>query len=157
MARRKRVLKRPEILPDPVYKSVMISKFINRLMWDGRKTVAERMFYKAMDVIKEKTGKEPLEVFNKAIENVQPDVEVRSRRVGGASYQVPVEVREERKKTLAIRWLVSLSRARKERGFHVRLASELMEAANEAGNAFKRKIDTHKMADANRAFAHLKW
>jgi small subunit ribosomal protein S7 len=157
MARRQRKIKRPEILPDPVYGSVLVSKFINRMMLDGKKTKAEKIFYDAMDVIKEKTGEEPYAVFEKAVQNIMPDLEVRSRRVGGASYQVPVEVREERKQTLALRWLVTITRQRKERGMVERLANEIIDAYKEAGNTVKKKVETHKMAEANRAFAHLKW
>lgn len=157
MARRKRKLKRPEILPDAVYGSVLVSKFINRMMYDGRKSTAEKMFYSAMDIVKEKTSENPFEVFKKAIEAAMPEIEVRSRRVGGTSYQVPVEVREERRQTLAIRWLVGLARQRKERGFENRLALEIVDTFNGTGSTVKKKTDVHKMAEANRAFAHLKW
>lgn len=157
MARRKRKLKRPQVLPDPIYGSTLVSKFINRLMLDGKKTKAEAIFYTALDLIKEKMGQDPFEVFQKAISNISPEMEVRSRRVGGASYQIPVEVREERKQTLIFRWLVSISRDRKERGMENKLAGEIMDAFNNAGNCVKKKIDTHKMAEANRAFAHLRW
>jgi len=141
MARRKRKLKRPQVLPDPIYGSTLVSKFINRLMLDGKKTKAEAIFYTALDLIKEKMGQDPFEVFQKAISNISPEMEVRSRRVGGASYQIPVEVREERKQTLIFRWLVSISRDRKERGMENKLAGEIMDAFNNAGNCVKKKID----------------
>ncbi len=157
MARRKRKLKRPQVVADPVYNSVKVAKFINGVMLDGKKTKAEKIFYDAMKIVKDKIGEDPHAVFEKAISNVAPEMEVRSRRVGGASYQIPVEVREERRQTLAFRWLIANARARKERGMTARLAGELMDAYNEAGNSVKKKIDTHKMADANRAFAHLRW
>ena len=156
MSRRKRVLKRPKISPDPVYGSVLVSRLINKIMYDGKKTVAESVIYQVMDIIKEKVG-EPLEVLEKAIENVAPEVEVRSRRVGGANYQVPVEVRQERRISLALRWLIQMARERKEKGIAFKLANEIIDAYNKIGNAYKKKIDTHKMAEANRAFAHLKW
>ncbi len=126
-------------------------------MLDGKKTVAERVFYDAMAIIKDKLGEEPFAVFQKAIENVSPEMEVRSRRVGGASYQIPVEVREVRKQTLAFRWMIKIARERKERGIANRLAGEIIDAYKESGNTVKKKIDTHKMAEANRAFAHLRW
>lgn len=157
MARRKRKIKRPEVLPDPIYGSVLVSQFINKLMYDGKKTQAEDIFYGALESIKDKAEDTPFDVFMKAIENVSPDVEVRSRRVGGASYQIPVEVREERKTSLATRWIINSSRDRKERGMIARLAGEFLDAYKSNGNAFKKKIDTHKMAEANRAFAHLRW
>ncbi len=157
MARRKRKIKRPEVLPDPVYSSVLVSQFINKLMYDGKKTQAEDIFYGALESLKDKAEDTPFDVFMKAIENVSPDVEVRSRRVGGASYQIPVEVREERKKSLATRWIINSSRDRKERGMVSRLAGEFLDAYKSNGNAFKKKLDTHKMAEANRAFAHLRW
>lgn len=157
MARRQRKVKRPQILPDSVYGSVLVAKFINRLMLDGQKTKAEKIFYSAMDIVKEKSGQDAFEVFTKAVENSSPEIEVRSRRVGGASYQVPVEVREVRRQTLALRWLVDMTRKRKERGMENRLAGELLDAFNETGATFKKKQEVHKMAEANRAFAHLKW
>ncbi|HPQ48714.1 MAG TPA: 30S ribosomal protein S7 [Spirochaetota bacterium] len=156
MARRKRVLKRPKVLADPIYGSVLVSKIVNKVMYDGKKSVAEKVVYNVMDYIREKIG-DPLDVLNKAIENVAPEVEVRSRRVGGANYQVPVEVRQERRVSLAIRWIVEMARDRKEKGIMLRLANEIIDAYNKTGNAYKKKIDTHKMAEANRAFAHLRW
>ena len=146
-----------EVLPDPKYGDKIVSKFINRLIIDGKKSTAERIFYGACDIITEKTGGEPLKIFKKAIENVRPAVEVKSRRVGGATYQVPVEVRYDRKVSLAMRWLVNYSRGRNERSMAEKLASELMDAANGRGAAFKKKEDVHRMAEANKAFAHYRW
>lgn len=146
-----------EVLPDPKFGDKVVSKFINRLIIDGKKSTAERIFYGACDIITEKTGGEPLKVFKKAIENVRPAVEVKSRRVGGATYQVPVEVRYDRKVSLAMRWLVNYSRGRNERSMADKLASELMDAANGRGAAFKKKEDVHRMAEANKAFAHYRW
>ena len=156
MARRKRAQKR-EILPDPKYKDVLVAKFINRMMVDGKKSLAERIFYKSLDLIEEKLGENPLQVFKKAVENVRPHLEVRSRRVGGATYQVPMEVPEDRSYSLAIRWLVLSSRDRKEYTMVERLAGELIDAYNEKGGAIKKREDTHRMAEANRAFAHYRW
>jgi small subunit ribosomal protein S7 len=157
MGRKFRVIKRPQVLPDPVYKSVLVSRFINRMMIDGKKRVAEKLFYDSLEIIKERTGEDGFKVFQEAIEAVLPQVEVRSRRVGGANYQIPVEVREERKYTLSIRWLVSNCRKRKERGMEQKLAAEFMEAQKESGSAYKKKQEVHKMAEANKAFAHLRW
>ncbi len=146
-----------EILPDPKYRSVLVAKFINCMMKDGKKSVAESIFYKALNIIKEKTGKNPLEVFEKAVENVKPVLEVKSRRVGGATYQVPIEVRPERRISLAVKWIINSARARGERGMVLKLANELLEAYNNKGAAIKKKEDTHRMAEANRAFAHYRW
>lgn len=146
-----------EILPDPKYRSVLVAKFINCMMKDGKKSVAESIFYKALNIIKEKTGKNPLEVFEKAVENVKPVLEVKSRRVGGATYQVPIEVRPERRISLAVKWIINSARARSERGMVLKLANELLEAYNNKGGAIKKKEDTHRMAEANRAFAHYRW
>ena len=146
-----------EILPDPKYRSVLVAKFINCMMKDGKKSVAESIFYKALNIIKEKTGKNPLEVFEKAVENVKPVLEVKSRRVGGATYQVPIEVRPERRISLAVKWIINSARARGERGMVSKLANELLEAYNNKGGAIKKKEDTHRMAEANRAFAHYRW
>lgn len=157
MARKSRVLKRPEIQPDSVYGSVLVSRFINRMMLDGKKMIAEKVFYKSLQVIQEKTGEDGFKIFNEAVENVLPQVEVRSRRVGGANYQIPVEVREVRRYTLAIRWIVNLARKRKEQGMEQKLASEFLEASKGSGLAYKRKQEVHKMAEANKAFAHLRW
>ncbi len=135
----------------------LVSRFVNIIMKDGKKSLAERMFQEAMDRIKEKTGSEPLDVFKKAVENVKPSLEVKSRRIGGSTYQIPVEVHTERKTALAIRWIIENARKRGERGFSNKLAGELMDASNNNGAAFKKKEDTHKMAEANKAFSHYKW
>ena len=156
MPRRRRAEKR-EINPDPKFGDVVLSKFINNLMYDGKKSVAEKIVYGALDNIQKKMRRDPLEVFHEAIDNVKPQVEVRSRRVGGATYQVPVEVRPERRQALAIRWIIQAARARSEKTMMERLANELMEAANNRGAAVKKKEDTHRMAEANRAFAHYRW
>lgn len=146
-----------EVLPDPVYGSVVVSKLINSIMLDGKKGVAQKIVYTAFDQIREKTGEEPLEVFEKAMNNIMPVVEVKSRRIGGANYQVPIEVRAERRQTLGLRWLTKYTRLRGERTMSERLAKELMDAANNTGSSVKKKEDTHKMAEANKAFAHFKW
>ncbi|MEF3254984.1 MAG: 30S ribosomal protein S7 [Deferribacterales bacterium] len=156
MARR-RVAKKREVLPDPIFGEVLVTKFVNSLMYDGEKSVAEGIFYKSMELIKEKTGEEGIEVFKKAIENVKPLLEVKSRRVGGATYQVPVEVRADRKQALAIRWLISAARNRKEKGMVERLTAEILDAYANKGTAIKKREDTHKMAEANKAFAHFRW
>jgi len=146
-----------EILPDPIYQSELVSRFINKIMRDGKKGLAQSIMYGALDIIREKTGKDPMEVFEAAINNVMPVLEVRARRVGGSNYQVPVEVRPERRRTLAIRWLVNYARQRGEKTMAQRLAAELMDAANNTGAAVKKKEDTHRMAEANKAFAHYRW
>lgn len=156
MSRKSRAEKR-EILPDPIYNSVLVTKFISGMMLDGKRAVAERIFYGALQEIQEKTGKESIDVFKNAVQNIKPALEVRSRRVGGATYQVPMEVRQERQQALAIRWLVGAARSRNERTMKSRLASEFMEAAENQGNAIKKKQDTHRMAEANKAFAHYRW
>jgi len=156
MPRRGRAPKR-DVLPDPIYNSTMLTKLINQVMLDGKKGTAQRICYGAFDIIKEKMGLDPLEVFEKAMENIMPVLEVKSRRVGGATYQVPVEVRPERRQTLGIRWLVAYSRNRSERTMRQCLAGELMDAYNGTGGAVKKREDTHKMAEANRAFAHYRW
>lgn len=156
MPRRRRPIKR-EILPDPKFGSDLITKFVNCMMEHGKKGTSEQIFYKAMDIIGTKSGKSPLEVFEKAMENVKPIVEVKSRRVGGATYQVPIEIRAERRQALAIRWLINYSRARAEKTMFQKLAGELMDAFNNAGASIKKKEDTHKMAEANKAFAHYKF
>lgn len=145
------------VLPDPVYSSKLVTKFINGIMKDGKKSVAETIFYQSLERIKEKSGNEALEVFTKAVNNVKPSLEVRSRRVGGATYQVPVEVRVDRQQTLAIRWLVGAAQSRNERGMVNRLSAELLDASNNQGSAIKKKQDTHRMAEANKAFAHYRW
>ena len=146
-----------EVLPDPIYNSKVVTKFNNKLMWDGKKSIAEKIMYEALEIIEKKSEKKGIEVFNEAIENVKPLLEVKSRRVGGATYQVPVEVRPIRQQSLAIRWLVEAARKRNERTMAQRLANELMDAANKRGAAFKKKEDTYKMAEANKAFAHYRW
>ena len=156
MPRRGRAPKR-EVLPDPIYNSTRLTKLINQVMLDGKKGTAQKICYGAFDIIKEKMGLDPLEVFEKAMENIMPVLEVKSRRVGGATYQVPVEVRPERRQTLGIRWLVDYSRNRSERTMKQRLAAELMDAYNGTGGAVKKREDTHKMAEANKAFAHYRW
>ncbi len=145
------------ILPDPVYQSVMLTKLINQIMQDGKKGVAQKIVYGAMDIIAEKTGKNPITVFDEAMANIMPVLEVRSRRVGGANYQVPVEVRPQRRKTLGIRWLTINTLKRGERTMKEKLAKEIMDAANNTGGAVKKKEDTHKMAEANKAFASYRW
>ena len=155
---RRRVASRREVLPDPIFNSTMVTKFINSLMWGGKKTVAEGIFYSAMNQIQGKIQEDPLKVFKKAIDNVKPKVEVKSRRVGGSTYQVPIEVDQKtRGNSLAIRWLISYSRGRGEKTMVDRLAGEILDAANNRGNAVKKKDDTHRMADANKAFAHYRW
>jgi small subunit ribosomal protein S7 len=155
---RRRVAARREVLPDPKFNSTMVTRFINGLMWEGKKTLAESIFYGAMDAIQNKTQEDPLKVFKKAIENVKPRVEVKSRRVGGANYQVPVEVDPKtRGNSLAIRWLVSYARGRGEKTMTDKLAAEILDASNNRGNAVKKRDDTHRMADANKAFAHYRW
>ena len=154
---RRRVIDRREVLPDPVYSSPLVTKFINGLMWGGKKSTAENIFYSAVTQVGEKLNEEPLKAFKRAIENVRPTVEVKSRRVGGSTYQVPVEVAQERRGSLAIRWIVAAARTRGEKTMIDRLAAELLDAANNRGNAVKKKEDTHRMAEANKAFAHYKW
>jgi small subunit ribosomal protein S7 len=156
MSRRQRAVKR-ETPADPQYGSTTVSKFINSLMLDGKKSTAERIFYDAMQVIEEKTGQPAINVFKQAVNNVKPMIEVKSRRVGGATYQVPVEVRPERRNALALKWLIGYSRQRGDKTMSERLANELMAAARNEGNAIKKKDDTHRMAEANKAFAHYRW
>ncbi len=156
MPRRGNVPKR-EVLPDPLYNSVLVTRLINNIMLDGKKGVAQKVVYGAFDIIGEKTGKPPLEVFTAAIENIMPTLEVKARRVGGATYQVPIEVRADRRQTLGLRWLTIYARARNEKTMKERLAGEIMDAANNLGNAVKKREDTHKMAESNRAFAHYRW
>ena len=156
MPRRGNVPKR-EILPDPIYNSVLVTKLVNSIMLDGKKGVAQKVVYGAFDIIQEKTEKDALEVFRDALENIMPTLECKTRRVGGANYQVPMEVRPVRRQTLGLRWLTNYSRARSERTMKERLAGEIMDAYNNAGNAVKKREDTHKMAEANKAFAHYRW
>ncbi len=146
-----------EVMPDPIYGSKVVTKFINGIMLDGKKSVAETVMYSALKIAEEKTGKKGIEVFDEAIENVKPLMEVKSRRVGGATYQVPVEVRPVRQQALAIRWIIDAARKRNERTMAQRLANELIEASEKRGAAFKKKEDTYKMAEANKAFAHYRW
>lgn len=148
---------RREVEPDPVYNSKVVTKLINQLMWDGKKSLAERICYEALDMAQQKTGRTPLEILNEALKNATPLLEVKARRVGGANYQVPVEVRPERRQTLAVRWLVSYARGRSGHSMQEKLAAELLDAANGTGGAVKKKEDTHRMAEANRAFAHYRW
>ena len=156
MSRRHRAEKR-QVLPDPKFKDVVLSKFMNQIMQDGKKSTAERIVYGALDLVESRAKKDPVEVFHEALEAISPAVEVRSRRVGGATYQVPVEVRPERAQALAIRWMISAARGRPETTMSARLSGELMDAANNRGNAVKKREDTHRMADANRAFSHYRW
>ena len=156
MARRRRPEKR-EVLPDPQYGDVVLSKFMNSVMLDGKKSVAELIVYGALQTVEQRAKKDPLGVFHDALNNVKPGIEVRSRRVGGATYQVPVEVRQERRQALAIRWLIQAARARNDKTMVERLSAELLDAANNRGNAVKKREDTHRMAEANRAFSHYRW
>ncbi|HMM06778.1 MAG TPA: 30S ribosomal protein S7 [Clostridiales bacterium] len=150
-------IKRIVVLPDPVHHSVVLTKFINQIMLDGKKSTAEKIVYDAFAIIKEKTNKDPMEVFEEAMNNVMPVLEVKARRVGGANYQVPIEVRPDRRQTLGIRWLVMNARKRGGKGMEEKVAAELMDAANSTGASVKKREDTHKMAEANRAFAHFRW
>lgn len=157
MSRRRRSVKR-EVLPDPIYNDITVAKFVNQLMLDGKKSIAQNILYGALDQLREKVpGEEPLSVFKKAIENTKPSLEVKSRRVGGATYQVPVDVRPARRLALSMRWLVEYSRKRSEKNMPQRLASELADAFNNRGNSVKKREDVHKMAEANRAFSHFSW
>ncbi len=154
--RRGNVPKR-EILPDPMYNSVLVTKLVNSIMLDGKKGVAQKVVYGAFDIIAEKTGKDALEVFTAALENIMPTLEVKARRIGGATYQVPIEVRPNRRQTLGLRWLTQYSRARSEKTMKERLAGEILDAANNLGSSVKKREDTHKMAESNKAFAHFRW
>ena len=156
MSRRHSAEKR-EVIPDPKFGDIVVTKFMNSVMYEGKKSTAERIVYGAFDIIEAKTKSEPLGVFKTALENVAPAIEVRSRRVGGATYQVPVEVRAERRQALAIRWLIAAARGRNDKTMVERLSAELMDAANNRGNAVKKREDTHRMAEANRAFSHYRW
>jgi len=156
MSRRHRAEKR-EVNPDPKFGDLVVTKFMNSVMLDGKKSIAESIVYGALDIVQEKAKQDPVEMFHQALENVAPSVEVRSRRVGGATYQVPVEVRNERKQALAIRWLIAAARKRNETTMVGRLSGELLDAANNRGSAVKKREDTHKMADANKAFSHYRW
>ena len=156
MPRRGGVPKR-DVLPDPLYKSKVVTKLINQVMYDGKKGVAQRIVYDAFDIINEKTGREAIEVFNQAMENIMPLLETKARRVGGSNYQVPIEVRPDRRQTLGLRWLVTFTRKRSERTMCERLAAEIMDAAHNTGASGKKREDVHKMAEANKAFAHYRW
>ena len=156
MPRRGNIARR-DVLPDPLYNSKLVTRLINNIMLDGKKGVAQKIVYGAFDIVREKTGKEPLEAFEQAMENIMPVLEIKARRVGGATYQVPMEVRPERRQTLGLRWLTNYSRARSERTMAERLAGEIMDAANNTGSAVKKREDTHKMAESNKAFAHFRW
>ena len=154
--RKRRAVKR-DVLPDPIYNSKVVTKLINQIMQDGKKGTAERNLYEAFDMIKEKTGEDPVVVFEKALENIKPLLEVKSRRVGGSNVQVPIEVTDERSQALALRWLVNYAKTRNGKGMAINLANEIMDAANGVGGAVKKREDTHKMAEANKAFAHYRW
>ncbi len=156
MPRRGSIAKR-DVLPDPLYNSKLVTRLINNVMYDGKRGIAQKIVYGAFDIIREKTEKDPLEVFEQAMENIMPQLEVKARRVGGATYQVPIEVRPERRQTLGLRWLTTYSRTRSERTMKERLAGEILDAINGNGGAAKKRDDTHKMAEANRAFAHYRW
>ena len=156
MPRRGTIAKR-EVLPDPVYNSVMVTRLVNNVMYDGKKGVAYKIVYGAFDIVKEKTGNDPLEMFEKALNNIMPELEIKARRVGGATYQVPLEVRPARRETLGLRWLTSFARARSERTMAERLAGELMDACNGTGGAVKRRDDVHRMAEANKDFSHFRY
>jgi small subunit ribosomal protein S7 len=154
---RKAHIVRREIVPDPLYGSTLVSKFVNCMMYGGKKSTAQRLLYKSMTIIQEKTSDDPMKLFKKAVENVKPVLEVKSRRVGGSTYQVPVEVSPNRRTSLSIRWILTYSRSRGEKSMEEKLAGELMDAANNRGNSIKKKEDTHRMAEANKAFAHYRW
>ena len=156
MPRRGNIARR-DVLPDPLYNSKLVTRLINNIMLDGKKGVAQKIVYGAFDIVREKTGKEPLEAFEQAMENIMPSLECKTRRVGGANYQVPLEVSPARRETLGLRWLTAYSRSRGEKTMAQRLAAEIMDAANNTGNAVKKREDTHKMAEANKAFAHFRW
>ncbi len=156
MPRRGKIAKR-EVLPDPIYNSTMVTRLVNNIMLDGKKGVAQKIVYDAFDIVSEKTGKTGLEAFEEALENIMPVLECKTRRIGGANYQVPLEVRPERRETLGLRWLTQFSRNRSERTMKERLAGEIMDAINGTGGAVKKKEETHRMADANKAFAHFRW
>jgi len=154
---RKGHIPKRDVLPDPLYNDKVVTKLINNIMYDGKKGISQKICYDAFEIIKKKTGKEPLDVFRQALDNIMPVLEVKARRVGGATYQVPLEVRPDRKQALGLRWLVEYARNRNERTMKERLAGEIMDAVNGAGGAAKRREDTHRMAEANRAFAHYRW
>ncbi len=154
--RKRQAIKR-DVLPDPIFNSKIVTKLVNQIMLDGKRGTAQKILYGAFDIIKEQTGEEPMDVFNKALENIKPALEVKSRRVGGSNVQVPIEVNEERAQTLALRWLVNYAKLRNGKGMAINLANEIMDAAKSVGGAVKKREDTHKMAEANKAFAHYRW
>jgi small subunit ribosomal protein S7 len=154
---RRRIISKREILPDPKFNDRLVAKFVNSMMLKGKKSISEKIFYDALDIIADKTKDDPVKVFKAAIDNIKPVIEVKSRRVGGSTYQVPVEIRSERREALGIRWLINYSRARGEKSMKERLAAEILDASNNKGTAVKKKEDTHKMAEANKAFAHYRW
>jgi small subunit ribosomal protein S7 len=154
---RRRVAAKREVLPDPIYNSILVTKFINGVMWEGKRSIAEKIFYGAMEKLGEKTGDEPLKVFKKAVDSVAPTLETKSRRIGGATYQVPLEVTRDRRNTLAIRWLVGNARKRSEKTMTERLVGELLDVVNNRGGSVKKRDDVHRMAEANKAFAHYRW
>ncbi|HOJ99399.1 MAG TPA: 30S ribosomal protein S7 [Termitinemataceae bacterium] len=156
MGRKRKAIERP-VAPDPKYNSVLVSKFVNRMMWEGKRSICLKIVHEALEILQQKSEKEALEVFTKAIDNVKPVLEVKSRRVGGATYQVPVEIRESRREVLGMRWIIQAARARSGHDMSERLAAELLDAYNNTGTAVKKKEDTHKMAEANKAFAHYRW
>src|SRR3954466_2564331 len=156
MPRRRRPEPR-EVVADPLFNSTLVEKFVNSMMWDGKKTTSQKIFYRAMDILRERSGDDPLKLFKKAVENVKPVLEVKTRRVGGANYQVPVEVTQNRRTSLALRWIIGQARTRPEKGLAEKLANELNDAANMRGGAVKKKDDVHRMAEANKAFAHYRW
>ena len=154
---RKAHIVRREVLPDPLYGSTLVTKFVNQMMWDGKKSISQQIFYRALKIVESKANDDPLKLFKKAVENVKPVLEVKSRRVGGSTYQIPIDVNTARRTSLSIRWLIGYSRARGEKSMEEKLAGELLDAANNRGSSIKKKDDTHRMAEANKAFAHYRW
>ena len=154
---RKAHIVRREVLPDPLYGSTLVTKFVNQMMWDGKKSVSQQIFYRALKIVESKANDDPLKLFKKAVENVKPALEVKSRRVGGSTYQIPIDVSTTRRTSLSIRWLIGYSRTRGEKSMEEKLAGELLDAANNRGSSVKKKDDTHRMAEANKAFAHYRW
>ena len=154
---RKAHIVRREMLPDPLYGSTLVTKFVNQMMWDGKKSISQQIFYRALKIVESKANDDPLKLFKKAVENVKPVLEVKSRRVGGSTYQIPIDVNTARRTSLSIRWLIGYSRARGEKSMEEKLAGELLDAANNRGSSIKKKDDTHRMAEANKAFAHFRW
>ena len=154
---RKAHIVRREVLPDPLYGSTLVTKFVNQMMWDGKKSISQQIFYRALKIVESKANDDPLKLFKAAVENVKPVLEVKSRRVGGSTYQIPIDVNTARRTSLSIRWLIGYSRARGEKSMEEKLAGELLDAANNRGSSIKKKDDTHRMAEANKAFAHYRW